>query len=112
MNLTAEYMGANSECQFFRTIKDTHLESEIERSVYNRRRRFLFPYLEQVRKKMADAFNEYEDIFIIDSIPLGVYKNARVSRNKTYKEESFSLPDKGFCASQQMYYYGYKLHGI
>ena len=112
MNLTAEYMGINSECQLFRVISNTYLSSKIERSVYNRRKRMLFPYIEQLRKKMSNEFNVCEDVFIIDSMPLEVCKNARASRSKICKEEEFSSPDKGFCASQQMYYYGYKLHGI
>lgn len=112
MNLTAEYIGITSECQLFRTISNTYLSSKIERSVYNRRKRLLFPYIEQLRKKISNEFNEGEDVFIIDSMPLEVCKNARASRSKICKEESFSAPNKGFCASQQMYYYGYKLHGI
>lgn len=112
MNLTAEYMGVNSECQLFRDIKGTYLSGKIERSVYNRRKRRLFPYLEELRKEIADKFNEFEDVFIIDSMPLEVCKNSRASRSKICKENHFSAPNKGFCASQQMYYYGYKLHGI
>lgn len=112
MNLTAEYMGISSECQLFRDISSTYLSKLIERSVYNRRKRRLFPYIEKLRKKLALAFNEFEDMFIIDSMPLEVCKNARASRSKICKEEVYSSPDKGFCASQNMYYYGYKLHGI
>lgn len=112
MNLTAEYMSINSECQLFRAISNTYLSSKIERSVYNRRKRKLFPYIEQLRKKLSNEFNKHEDVFIIDSMPLEVCKNARASRSKICKENSYSSPNKGFCASQQMYYYGYKLHGI
>lgn|SRR5690554_549307 len=112
INLTAEYMGINSECQLFRAISNTYLSSKIERSVYNRRKRLLFPYIEQLRKKISNEFNEDEDVFIIDSMPLEVCKNARASRSKICKENSYSSPNKGYCASQQMYYYGYKLHGI
>src|SRR5690606_4913405 len=63
MNLTAEYMGINSECQLFRVISNTYLSSKIERSVYNRRKRMLFPYIEQLRKKMSNEFNVCEDVF-------------------------------------------------
>ena len=50
MNLTAEYIGINSECQLFRDISSTYLSSKIERSVYNKRKRMLFPYIEKLRK--------------------------------------------------------------
>ncbi len=112
MNLTAEYMGIDSECQLFRDISNTYLASKIERSVYNRRKRCLFPYLEKLRKKIAYTFNEVQDVFIIDSLPLIICKNARASRSKICKENQYSSPAKGYCASQKMYYYGYKLHGV
>lgn len=112
LNLTAEYMGLDSECQLFRFIENSKLDGKIERSVYNRRKRKLFPLIEQFRQKMADCFNEFEEYFIIDSMPLEICKNSRASRSKICKEDEYRFPNKGFCASQQMYYYGYKLHGV
>jgi hypothetical protein len=112
LNFTAEYMGIDSECQLFRVIQDSKLDGLIERSVYNRRKRRLFPLIEQFRQKLANRFNEFEEYFIVDSMPLEICKNSRASRSKVCKEHLFSYPDKGFCASQQMYYYGYKLHGV
>ena len=41
MNLTAKYMGIDSECQLFRDIP-AYLFAKIERSVYNRRKRNYF----------------------------------------------------------------------
>ena len=112
MNFTAEYMGIDSECQLFRIIHGTHLSELIERSVYNRRRRRLFNLIEDIRKQLASLFNEFEDYFVVDSMPLEVCKTARASRSTICKDEEFCYPDKGFCASQKMYYYGYKLHGV
>lgn len=45
-------------------------------------------------------------------MPLEVCKNARAHRSTICKESLFTYPDKGYCASQGSYYYGYKLHGI
>jgi hypothetical protein len=112
MNITSEYMSIDSECQLFRIIKGTCLDGLIERSVYNRRRRRLFFLLEKIRQQLSSFFNEFEDIYIVDSMPLEICKNARANRSSICKEETFSFPDKGFCASQNIYYYGYKLHGI
>lgn len=112
MNFTAEYMGIDSECQLFRTIEGTKLEELIERSVYNRRKRNLFPLIENIRNKLASVFNEFEDYFVVDSMPLEVCKVSRASRSTICKNDKYCYPDKGFCASQKMYYYGYKLHGI
>ena len=109
MNFTAEYMGIDSECQLFRTIESTELDAFIERSVYNRRKRKLFSLIETIR---LSFFNEFENYFIVDSMPLEICKLSRASRSKICKEHNYCFPDKGFSASQNLYYYGYKLHGV
>ena len=58
--LLAEYKSIDSECQLFREIKYLELGSRIERSVYNTRKRKLFPYIEEIRKKMVEKLNEFE----------------------------------------------------
>ncbi len=51
-------------------------------------------------------------------MPLEVCKLSRASRAKICREDFETSPDKGFCASQRTYFYGYKpasqgeLHGI
>lgn len=112
MNFTSEYMSIDSECQLFRLIEGTYLFSLIERSVYNRRKRRLFSLVEQIRGVLSSFFNEHEDYFIVDSMPLEVCKTSRAYRSSVCKELEFSYPDKGYCASQKAYFYGYKLHGV
>jgi hypothetical protein len=110
LNFTAEYLSIDSEHHLFRLLSTTGLFHRIERSVYNRRKRALLPYIEQLRISLSEKFNQYEDYFIVDSMPLEVCKLSRSSRSKICKEDFYSSPDKGFCASQQMYFYGYKIH--
>ena len=112
LNLTAEFKQIDSECQLFRELQGSYLFDKIERSVYNRRKRKLFGYIEQIRNQLSKSLAEFEDYFIVDSMPLEVCKNARAARSTICKEAVESAPDKGFCASQQMYYYGYKLHAV
>ncbi|MBC34544.1 MAG: IS982 family transposase [Bacteroidetes bacterium] len=112
MNLTSEYMGIDSECQLFRVINGSELSGLIDRSVYNRRKRRLFGLIEKVRQRLCSFFNEFENYYVVDSMPLEVCKIARASRSTICKDEEYCYPDKGFCASQKMYYYGYKLHGV
>jgi hypothetical protein len=111
LSLTAEYMGIDSENNLFRHLPETIL-SKIERSVYNRRRRKLAPHIDTIRLNLAERFNEFEDHFIVDSMPLEVCKLSRSGRSKVCKEQGHSLPDKGYCASQGSKYYGYKLHAV
>jgi len=110
--ILAEYQSVDSEYQLFRILVGTSLEGKIERSVYNRRKRKLFPYMEQIRQCMANKFNEFENYFVVDSMPLEVCKMSRSGRSKICKEVEGALPDKGFCASQQLHFYGYKLHAV
>ena len=85
MNLTAEYLSIDSECQLFRVIPDV-LKTKIERSVYNRRKRKLLTAIEFIRQELSNKFNEFENYFIVDSMPLEVAKLSRSSRSKICKE--------------------------
>ena len=108
----AEFKSIDSEHQLFREIKGLEIESKIERSVYNRRKRKLFPFIEEIRMKMVQKFNESERYFVVDSMPLEVCKISRSSRSKICKEADYAIPNKGFCASQNLHFYGYKLHAV
>lgn len=110
--ILAEFKSIDSEYQLFREIKGFEIESKIERSVYNRRKRKLFPFIEEIRMKMVNRFNEFEDYFVVDSMPLEVCKISRSSRSKICRDAEYALPNKGFCASQNMHFYGYKLHAV
>ncbi|MDO5970014.1 IS982 family transposase [Flavivirga aquimarina] len=111
IDLTSEYMSIDSECQLFR-ILPIDLSKKIERSVYNRRKRKLFSFRETIRKQMTFKLNNSQDCFIVDSMPLEVCKLSRSSRSRICKEENYSQPVKGYCASQSTHYYGYKLHAV
>jgi len=112
IDLTAEYMSIDSEHQLFRDLKSTRFYKLIDRTVYNRRKRGLVKYIEKIRVILSEKFNEYEDYFIVDSMPLEACKLSRSSRSKICKEDFHFSPDRGFCASQQMHFYGYKLHAV
>ena len=111
LSLTAEFMGIDSENDLFRKLPKT-ISEKIERSVYNRRRRKLGDNLNTIRLKLASLFNEFEDYFVVDSMPLEVCKLFRSSRSKICKEDTYTFPDKGYCAAQSANYYGYKLHAV
>jgi hypothetical protein len=111
LNLTAEYMGIDSENHLFR-ILPVFFINKIERTVYNRRRRRLMDFTNSIRLQLSEIFNEFENYFIVDSMPLEVCKISRSTRSKVCKEAEFSFPDRGFCASQKISFYGYKLHAV
>ena len=110
IDLTSEFMGIDSERDLFRKLP-TSSTSKIERSVFNRRKRALFSHREILRKTLACQIST-QDFYIVDSMPLEVCKLSRSSRSSICKEEYASAPDKGYCASQSINYYGYKLHAV
>lgn len=112
LSLTAEFMSIDSENSLFKKINKQQIPNLIERSQFNKRRRKLFFFLEEVRTKLASRFLEFEDHFIVDSMPLEICKFARHRRIKICKNEFETAPSKGFCASQNNWFYGYKLHGV
>jgi hypothetical protein len=112
LSLTAEFMSVDSENSLFKEINSEQISNLIERSQFNKRRRKLFFFLEEVRTKLASRFLEFEDYFIVDSMPLEICKFSRHRRIKICKNEFETAPSKGFCASQNNWFYGYKLHGV
>lgn len=112
LSLTAEYMSIDSENYLFKQINQSEIPNLIERSQYNKRRRKLFLFSELIRTKLASRFLEFENYFIVDSMPLEICKFSRHNRVKICKNELETAPSKGFCASQNNWFYGYKLHGV
>ena len=84
LSLTAEFLGIDSENDLFRKLPDP-ISIKIERNVYNRRRRKLVNHLDTIRLKLASYFNEFEDYFVVDSMPLEVCKLSLSSRSKICK---------------------------
>jgi hypothetical protein len=69
-------MSVNTELQLFKCLKGTYLESVVERSVFNKRRKKLFDYTEPIRKCISQIFLEFTDFFVVDSMPIPICKHA------------------------------------
>src|SRR5690606_39629092 len=59
LSLTAEFMSIDSENSLFKEINEQQTPNLIERSQFNKRRRKLFFFLEEVRTKLASRFLEF-----------------------------------------------------
>jgi hypothetical protein len=112
LSLTAEFMSIDSENALFKQVTTSEISNLIERSQFNKRRRKLFLFSEEIRTRLASFFLDFEDYFIVDSMPLEICKFSRHNRVKICKDEFETAPSKGFCASQNNWFYGYKLHGV
>ncbi|AZB23337.1 hypothetical protein EG339_01230 [Chryseobacterium bernardetii] len=74
-------MGIDSENHLFRQLPGL-ISEKIKRSIYNRRKRKLYLKINEIRLKIAHSFNEFEDYFIADSMPLEICKISRSARSK------------------------------
>jgi hypothetical protein len=115
LSFTAECLSIDSENYLFSKLNKeykTGFKNMISRRQYNDRRKLLFEKTERVRKLMSEQLNRHSDVFAIDSMPIEICKLSREKRNKMGKESIHHSPDKGYCASQKKYFYGYKLHSV
>ncbi len=115
LSLLSEILMIDSENYLFKKLNKNHKTSFpnlIERSVYNRRRKLLFNYIETLRENIVEGLTYGEDTFIVDSMPLPISKFSRAKRLKICKDDYSTAPAYGYCAAQKMTYYGYKLHAI
>jgi len=111
--ITGESLGIDSENYFWGKLKSDHTKdfpNLIDRSNFNRRRKKLYPFIERLNQTIASRLNEGENVYIVDSIPIPVCKNAREKQSKVCKETFETAPDKGYSAVNKNYFYGYKLH--
>ena len=114
LNLTMESLGIDSESFFFALLQGYREEipNLISRRQFNDRRKFCYNLCASIRKRIADDIDGGEEYFCIDSMPVVVCQLARGNRCKMGKDNYEKAPSFGYCASQKMHYYGYKLHAV
>ena len=113
LSLVGETIGIDSENYLFGKIKSDHIHdfpNLIHRSRFNRRRRRLGDLIAKLNDRISSLLNEGENIYLVDSIPVPICKNARINRSKICKDDYETAPDRGYSAVTKSYYYGYKLH--
>ena len=116
LSLTAESESIDSEKWLFdyklQEYKDK-IPNLISRRQFNDRRKNTAGLCEDIRKRIAAQMDGGETQFFVDSKPIAVCRVARGKRCKMGRMGDFSqAPDFGFCASQNMYYFGYKLNAL
>ena len=113
LSLLGEAIGIDSENYLFGKIKSDHHQdfpNLIDRSRFNRRRKRLADLIARLNDQVSSFLNEGEDIYLVDSIPIPICKNARMTRSKICQEGFETAPDKGYSAVHRSWYYGFKLH--
>ena len=113
LSIVGESLGIDSENYLFGKIKSDHIHdfpNLIDRSRFNRRRRRLGDLIVKLNDRISSLLNEGENIFLVDSIPIPICKNARINRSKICRDDYESAPDRGYSAVNKAYFYGFKLH--
>ena len=109
LSLAAEAASIDSELNLFTQLPD-QIKGQIERSVYNRRRRQLAPIIEQFRQDIGQRISPTSSLHLIDSMPLEVCKLSRAKHSRICSQQEEQAPSYGYCAAQKLYYFGYKIH--
>lgn len=115
LNLVADSLLIDSEHYLFKELKASGQKvfpNLIDRSTYNRRQRYLSPLTEQVHQALVQRLVPFEDTFALDSMPMEICQFSRAKRIKIIKEHYETAPAFGYCATNQRFYFGYKLHGV
>ena len=115
LGITAEAFGFDSENLLFHRLHNeckADLPNLISRRQFNARHKLPARLAEEIRKNVAVAIDGSEDVFCIDSKPVKVCQNARTKRCTMGRDNREAAPDWGYCASQGIHYYGYKLHAV
>jgi Transposase DDE domain len=109
--LAAESLGVDSERHLFKQLP-VALVGQIDRSVFNRRRRQLAPKIGNLRQRMASRLVPSESHYFVDSMPLKICKFGRANRTRICQDTPETAPDYGYCAVHKAHYFGYKFHAV
>ena len=113
LSLCQECLSIDSENWFLAKLKSDYFgffTQLIHITNYNKRRKRLSLWTQQVNKILSGGLLEDENAFIVDSIPVPVCKLAREHQLKACRQNFETAPDKGYSAIHKQYYVGYKLH--
>lgn len=115
LGITAEAFSFDSENYLFHRLHKeckSDLPNLITRRQFNARRKQTAKLAEEIRKEVAIAIDGGEVVFCIDSKPVKICQNARAKRCAMGHDNPQAAPAWGYCASQGLFYYGYKLHAV
>ncbi|MDZ7690888.1 MAG: IS982 family transposase [Balneolaceae bacterium] len=110
--LLQEALGTRSEHWFWSKLQTDYSEDFPNLphfTSYNRRRRRLAGWVENLARLWGRQICPCEDTYMVDSIPVPVAHIARARSTSVCREHFHSAPDKGYSAITEQYYIGYKL---
>jgi hypothetical protein len=109
--VAGRFFGGNHEKirSFFRDHR--YVKHMLTKSQFCRRLHAIPGHIwENIHLTLAETFKQLNATqeYIVDSFPVPVCHNMRISRSKIYKEKKY----RGFSASKRQYFYGIRVHMI
>jgi hypothetical protein len=107
----AMFFGGNHQRSqdFFKDHK--YVRYMLSKSQFNRRMHSIPMHIwEDLQRILSEVFKQENETkeYVVDSFPVAVCHNIRISRCKIYKGEEY----RGFSASKRQYFYGIRVHMI
>jgi hypothetical protein len=110
--ILSEQMSISSENWLFGKLNSDYKKQFprlVSRVRFNVRKRKLHAYINEVSVLLANRYGNEHDTLIIDSAPVPICENARIHRTKICRDNPDVQPDRGFDASHNKYYFGFKI---
>jgi Transposase DDE domain len=106
--VAALYFGGKYERARELLQEQGYIPNMISKSQFSRRLHRLDTLFVTLFRVLGESFKQLnaESVYIIDSAPVAVCDNIRISRNKIYGDEAY----RGYQASKKRYFYGVKIH--
>jgi hypothetical protein len=108
-----EALGIDSENLLWSKLKNDYPGLFIHiicRTRFNRRRKRLHDYIKKVQHKISDRLESFNQVMVVDSVPVPVVKMARERSYRASRKNFETAPTKGYSAVNRGYFIGYKLH--
>lgn len=112
ISIVGETATIGSENSWFNVVKKSYCDlfpNIGDRTRFNRTKRNLYKVILEIQKYLSNLpMFKYDDIRIIDSMPILVCKFARSYFSKLFKD----ISTYSYCASKKETYFGLKLHAL
>ncbi len=115
LSLCMESLGIDSENLLWSKIKTDYprlFTNLIDRSRFNRRRKRLQTYINNVQVHIAQKLQQKSKHMVVDSVPVPVVKMVREKSFRAFRKNFETAPAKGYSAITKNWFIGYKLHVI
>ncbi len=102
------FFGGNHSTACWFLSDHNYVPYMVSASRFNRRLHRIKPLFLTLFSVLSETFKELneESVYILDSLPIAVCDNIRISRSRIYQDEMY----RGYQASKKRYFYGLKLH--